>query len=408
MNIVLVNHYAGSPQMGMEFRPYYLAKEWIRQGHNVTIVSASFSHLRNIQPTCDKEITEEIIDGVNYLWLKTSKYEGNGVGRITNMFQFLYILRKRSKEIAYKCKPNVVIGSSTYPLDVIVCKRIAKYSNAKLCYEVHDLWPLSPMELGGFSQYHPYIMLMQYAENYAYKHSDFVVSMLPKAKEHMVSHGLIPKKFHTIPNGFDITEWEAPCEIPQEHKDVFQEIYSAGKKIIGYAGGHAISNALHTLIEVAELCKQKDLVFVLVGNGIVKKDLQKLVKDRKLSNVYFLPPVSKKSIPNLLSKFDFLYIGWAPNPLYRFGISPNKLIDYLMAGKPIIHSVEAGNDLVQEANAGFSIKPNKPKEILKAIDKLLLLDNKSLIELGTNGKQYALNNHDYSVLANKFTNIFNE
>jgi glycosyltransferase involved in cell wall biosynthesis len=408
MNIILVNHYAGSPQMGMEFRPYYFAKEWIKQGHNVTIISASFSHLRNTQPICNIEVTDESIDGVNYLWLKTSKYEGNGVGRIINMFQFLYILRKRSKEIADKCNPNVVIGSSTYPLDIIVCKRLAKFSNAKLCYEVHDLWPLSPMELGGYSKYHPYIMLMQYAENFAYKYSDFVVSMLPKAKEHMVNHGLILEKFHTIPNGFDLSEWEVPCEIPQEHNDVLEEIHSEGKKIIGYAGGHSISNALHTFLEAAELCEQKNLVFVLVGNGIVKKDLQKLVKDRKLSNVYFLPPVSKKSIPNLLSKFDFLYIGWAPNPLYRFGISPNKLIDYLMAGKPIIHSVEAGNDLVQEANAGFSVKPNKPKEIVKAIDKLLLLDKESLNELGANGRHYALNNHDYSVLATKFANIFKE
>ena len=26
MNILLINHYAGSPDLGMEFRPYYMAK----------------------------------------------------------------------------------------------------------------------------------------------------------------------------------------------------------------------------------------------------------------------------------------------------------------------------------------------------------------------------------------------
>lgn len=38
MNILLINHYAGSPELGMEFRPYYMAKEWVKAGHQVLIV----------------------------------------------------------------------------------------------------------------------------------------------------------------------------------------------------------------------------------------------------------------------------------------------------------------------------------------------------------------------------------
>ena len=34
MNILLINHYAGSPEMGMEFRPYYFAREWVKAGHH--------------------------------------------------------------------------------------------------------------------------------------------------------------------------------------------------------------------------------------------------------------------------------------------------------------------------------------------------------------------------------------
>ena len=50
MRILLVNHYAGSPAHGMEFRPYYLAREWVRAGHEVLIVAASYSHVRAVQP----------------------------------------------------------------------------------------------------------------------------------------------------------------------------------------------------------------------------------------------------------------------------------------------------------------------------------------------------------------------
>ena len=65
MNIILINHYAGSNIHGMEFRPYYLAREWVKMGHNVTIIAASFSHLR--QKSGYSVITEEFIDGIRYI-----------------------------------------------------------------------------------------------------------------------------------------------------------------------------------------------------------------------------------------------------------------------------------------------------------------------------------------------------
>ena len=102
--------------------------------------------------------------------------------------------------------PNIVIASSTYPLDIIPAFLIAKKTRAKLIFEVHDLWPLSPIELGGMSPFHPYIMIMQWAENFAYRVSHKVVSILPKTKSHMQKHGLGPDKFAHIPNGIDIID----------------------------------------------------------------------------------------------------------------------------------------------------------------------------------------------------------
>ena len=57
MNIILMDHYAGSPEMGMEFRPYYMAREWVRMGHNVRIVAGSYSHLRIKNPKVDKDFS---------------------------------------------------------------------------------------------------------------------------------------------------------------------------------------------------------------------------------------------------------------------------------------------------------------------------------------------------------------
>ena len=62
MNVLLINHYAGSPRLGMEYRPFYLAREWVRAGHRVQIVAASFSHVRSRQPGVDTAAVDDVID----------------------------------------------------------------------------------------------------------------------------------------------------------------------------------------------------------------------------------------------------------------------------------------------------------------------------------------------------------
>ena len=59
MNILYIEHYAGSPEMGMEFRPYYLSKEWVRMGHNVTIIAGDYSHLRKKNPSVVSDFSAE-------------------------------------------------------------------------------------------------------------------------------------------------------------------------------------------------------------------------------------------------------------------------------------------------------------------------------------------------------------
>ena len=143
MKILLINHYAGSPNLGMEFRPYYVTKGWVKLGHEVLIVGGSYSHLRKVQP----QSCEEMIDDVRYRWVKVNPYKGNGIGRIISMFSFVTKLYCNYRRYLRNFKPDIVIASSTYPLDIYPAYRIARHYHAKLIYEVHDLWPLSPDDL---------------------------------------------------------------------------------------------------------------------------------------------------------------------------------------------------------------------------------------------------------------------
>ena len=208
MNILLINHYAGSVHHGMEYRPYYLAREWVRRGHRVYIVAASCSHLRQQAPDAGTgPRTEQNIDGIRYIWLRTPPYRGNGAARVRNMLAFVARLWREAPRLARSVAPDAVIASSTYPLDIWPAHRIARLAGARLLHEVHDLWPLSPIELGGYSRRHPFIMLLQAAENHACRHADAIVSILPKVREHLEARGMAPHKLHIIPNGADPDEW---------------------------------------------------------------------------------------------------------------------------------------------------------------------------------------------------------
>lgn len=403
MNILLINHYAGSPRHGMEFRPYYLAREWVRMGHCVQIVASAYSHIRAKQPQmpAGERFIDETIDGIGYRWYTTPSYRGNGAQRVRNILSFLRYLRQDSQLLAQSFKPDVVIASSTYPMDIRPARRIAKLAGAQLVYEVHDLWPLSPMELGGMSRWHPFIVWVQMAEDYAYRHADKVISMLPKAQGYMQSRGMDPSKFAYVPNGIDENEWYNPQPLPIEIAQRLQELQATGLPIVGYAGTHGLSNALDDLLNAAPKLLGKAQI-VLVGMGPERERLLARVEKENISNVHMLPSIPKQTIPSLLKLFDIAYIGWHLNPLYRFGISPNKLMDYMMAARPVVHAVCAGNDPVGESGCGYTVPSGDTAAISLAVERLIALPAAQRLAMGEAGQEFILRNQTYTKLAKKF------
>jgi glycosyltransferase involved in cell wall biosynthesis len=403
MNILYLNHYAGTPALGMEYRPYYLAREWVRMGHRVQMLAAGFSHVRAHQPEVGEAPRDETIDGIAYRWYPTPRYDGNSLGRVKNIWRFLSQVWRDTARIVREVQPQVVIASSTYPMDIWVARRIAHRAKATLVFEVHDLWPLSPIELSGMSPRHPFALLCQAAEDAAYRDADVVVSMLPKVQGHMASRGLDLRKLHIVPNGITLDEWQG--EPPPLRDDVAQAIVqarSAGRTVVGYAGSHGLPNALDHLLDAAKLLKDEPLQIVMVGDGHEKARLQQRVADEGLANVTLLPPIPKAQIPALLCEIDIAYIGWQRVPIYRFGIAPNKLMDYMMAGCAVLHSVEAGNDPVAEAGCGLTVAPEKAEAIADGLRRLAALTPSQRRAMGERGRAFVLAHHTYPVLAHRF------
>ncbi len=259
------------------------------------------------------------------------------------------------------------------------------------------------MELGGYSRWHPFIMLLQAAENYACRHADAIVSILPKVRDHLEAHGMAPHKLHIVPNGADPAEWLAAAPaLPGLAGARMAQLRSQGKFIVGYAGTHGLSNALDTLLQAAHVVGDERFAFVLVGSGPEKARLQQMARDLALANVHFFDPVPKEQVPALLHSFDVAYIGWQRQRLYRFGIAPNKLIDYMMAGRPILHSVDAGNDPVADAGCGLTVAPQDPQAVARGLLALLTLGPRERDVLGECGRAYAMANLSYPVLGRRF------
>lgn len=403
MNILYIFHYAGSPGYGMSYRPYYMSREWVKQGHNVTIIASSFSHLRSKNPIVKKDFLEEMIDGIRYVWLKGNAYCGS-VARIRNIASFVWKLQTNARKIVKTYKPDLVIASSTYPLDNIPAHKIAKLSGAKHCYEAHDIWPLSPMIIGGYSKYHPFIQIMQWAENYACRKSDKVISLLWNSEEHYKECGLKDGKFACIPNGFAADEWNPDSSsfpLPEEHKILFHLLKD--KIIVGFAGGFALSGSLTTLIEAANLLKLNDHIqFVIVGRGPEEENYKAMIAKFNLHNVHILPAVPKSLVPSIVNHFDIAFIGGVHSSLHKYGTSANKLTDYMLAGKPIVQSIDEPGSIVDKIGCGIQVEAENPELVAQAIGKISNMTEGERDCIGELGRKYTLNNLEWSILSRKF------
>jgi len=389
-NIWIINQYCGSIFHGMNFRSWYFAKELKKKGHCPHIISASFSHLLFKFPATNGKFTFENVEDIPFTWVKVAKYSGSqSIGRVLVMIQFminLIFLPKKKLQ-----KPDVIIVSSLSPLPIVSAYFWSKKYKAKLLFEVRDIWPLSLIEIGGFSKLNPLVLFFGWFEKFAYKRADKVISVLPNAKPHMESRGMNKDKFIHIPNGFNMEEMKKSKDLDKSIANLIPK----NKFIVGYTGSLGASNAMEYLIKASNYLENNENIhFLIFGKG---QHLEKLKNNAK-NNVSFLGEIDKSQIQSAISFFDVCYIGWHNHSLYRFGISPNKIFEYMYSGKPIIHSVNTSNDIVQIAEAGISLEPENPREITNKIIEISKMENEILKKWGENGKKYVKENHTYSHL----------
>ena len=401
MNILYIEHYAGSDKYGMEFRPFYMAREWVKMGHSVTILAADFSHLRKQNPVVTKDFETETDSGVDFVWLKTNKYRRNDLMRVKNIYCFINKIKKHAKYIAETYKPDVIIHSSTYPMDLYAALAVKEYCGAPCFYEIHDLWPLSLTAMAPklLSEKNPLIQYVQKAEDDCYRLGDGVISILPGANRHIQERGFMNVNYHNVPNGVILKDVPDPGPLPEQITNLFNSWKEQGKCVVLYAGGHARSNALEYFVNAGPLVGD-NVQLVLVGNGEQKEMLQNLAKG--MTNVTFLDPVAKTKIPVLLEMADLLYLDARSDKLFEYGIGKNKMFDYMLASKPVIFGMNSAGNPLELSGCGLKILPEDTPSLVEGINTLRQKSPEELAEMGKKGHDYVVEYHEYSVLANQF------
>jgi len=368
-------------------------------GHEVYVITSNTSYKRGTWKQVNKKCTNEKFNGFNVVWLKTYLNKKNaGIERIKSWFHFEWQLFScKKKGIA---KPDVVIVSSLSLLTVINAYVFSRRYNAKLIFEVRDIWPLSAMVLGGYSKYNPFILMLSIIERFGYRKSNAIVGTMPNLREHVGNIIGTEDKVYCIPQGLSLDFYKRSKPLDQEY---LAKYIPQGKFIVMYTGTLNANNPLQDLITAAKLLKEdKRIHFIIVGEGYEKENLRKLAGN--LSNVSFPPFVDKLQVNHLLSFASVCYDSF-DSLLAKYGLSRNKWIDYMFAGKPILCAYSGYQSMINEADSGTFVSFGNVKLLEETILKYAEMDNEQLRRIGSRGREFLLEKRTFDKLAKEYINI---
>jgi glycosyltransferase involved in cell wall biosynthesis len=372
MRIIYVHQYFKTPEEGGAVRSYHLAKGLVRAGHDVELITTGNN------PTYDQRWIEGI--KVHYLPVK---YDQKFI-YLKRIWAFLDFVKKSKLLLKKLNRPDLLYISST-PLTTGLIGLWAKKKLAiPYVFEVRDLWPRAPIEVGAIRN----PLLIRYLlklEARIYQNAMSLVALSPGIANHLRT--ISPQStLHLIPNFSDLEQFQ-----PMPKSDTLLKKYGLEENFtIAYTGALGKVNAVEELIDLAELAFQrnKNWQFLIMGEGSHREYLAQIAEEKGLENVIFIPFGNKASVNEVLSLADFAWISFAHLPVLKTN-SPNKFFDAIAAGKPVIINHKGWvYDLMKANHLGISCLPSKLDKAFAQLEELA--DNPEKIqEMGGNSRRLA-------------------
>jgi glycosyltransferase involved in cell wall biosynthesis len=390
VKILILHQHFKTPQKGGAIRSYYLAKSLVDKGIEVIVITA------HNEATYKKDDVEGI--EVHYLPIA---YD-NRFGFAARSWSFIkYVngvldLAKQFRDVDY------CYGISV-PLTVgLAAMRIKARYKIPYIFEVGDLWPEAPIQMGFVKNY--FFQHALYAlEKRIYKSAQTIVALSPAI--HLAIEVKVPgKKIHLIPNMADCDFYH-----PERKESALEEKYTVqGKFVVSYIGAIGVANGLDYFLACARESRKANLPihFLLCGDGAELDRLKESADQHELNNLTFLAFTNREGVREILNVTDAAFVCYKPVPVLETG-SPNKYFDGLAAGKMIIINFGGWiKEEIEKNQCGVYVNPHEPADFVRKISPIVT-NKKQQEEFGSNARRLADNNYSREKLASRFASIFN-
>ncbi len=329
----------------------------------------------------------------------SESYNSSFAGRLWGYFSFVFsalwagLFKVKGKyDLVLVTSPPLFIGITGYLLSRI--KRVP------LVFEIRDLWPESAIDTGVVNN-KMIIRIAYWLEAFLYRKARLINVLTPAFRQTLIEKKKVPPaKIIFIPNAADFSLSDQLLD--RFDRETFRKQYRLdGYFVITYVGAHGVANHLEQILDTAELLKDTQVLFLLIGQGMEKPRLMRLAEERGITNVRFIDPVPKAEVFKYILASEM-----GTSVLKRVDtfktVYSNKTFDYMSCKRPILMAIDGvSRELVEEADAGIFVESEVPVDFAEKVRKYL--GNRDLLQRqGENGYRYAKNHFDRGVLASKY------
>lgn len=271
-------------------------------------------------------------------------------------------------------------------------------------YNVQDINPDVLIKLGILKN-RLFIRFSKWLEKFVYRQAEMITVLSEGFRENLRSKSVPDEKLVVIPNFID-PDFVQP--LPRNN-DFRQKHHLQDKFVVLYAGNLGHSQNLEDLLDCAsQLQEDRQLEFVIVGNGSRKPFLEDYARELALNNVIFLPFQPRDDVPQVYAAADLSLV------TLKKGIAldsvPSKLYTIMASGRPVLAAVDPGSDawnLVQEANCGICVPPEDPAALKAAIAELRSQPER-IKALAKAGRAYVVKHHTRDIIGDVYQQLFSK
>lgn len=381
-----------------------LAEGLKKRGHNILVITSYPKHYlsEEFKGKVFEEFCEE--NNVKIIRVKTLPlHKVNFIIRGISQFLLPFLFFKKVKKYVNNLDA-VIVYSPPLPLALIGGMIKRKYG-AKFILNIQDIFPQNAIDLGILKgwKYKSVVWLFEWIEKKVYKMADKITFHSEGGMKFLMEKKKVnPEKIATIYNWVDV----APYQNLTKNFSFRKQWGLENKFIILFAGIMGPAQGMEFVAEVAKgVSNIKDIVFLLVGDGMEKGKIEKLIKEYDLENIIIKPFVSKEEYPYLVKDADVGLVCLNSNNKTPF--VPGKFLGYMAAGKPILAFLNKESDgfiLIEKSKCGYAVTSADVGLAVELVKQVYSQKNK-LKEIGENGFQYVNENLALNVILKKIEEL---